>query len=365
MMTSRGCPFSCSFCASSSVFGRSYRRRSVPSVMREIEGLVRIYGATEVTFFDDLFTMQKSWVEEFCRALIRANLGIAWKCLSRTDMADPALLALMAESGCWMICYGIESGSPAVLDRMGKRLNRSAVRAVLEDTRRAGIKVFHFYMIGNEGEERQDFLETTAFAEAARPDVYQLGIATPFPGSNLYERHEGFVRATYRDWNYDIRRFAPQERICAGCSLTVGEMNDLIGAFKRRMNAVGARDRLQLAALKSSPSHACEISARAVDGGALEIAVRNIGLATWLEGRQVRLGLRFFDLDGALLSEERHMLAQDVPPGGRVAVACRLPNLGRAKLLIDMVKEHEFWFSDLSGSGAVELSLPQARRPPP
>jgi hypothetical protein len=126
------------------------------------------------------------------------------------------------------------------------------------------------------------------------------------------------------------------------------------------MNAVGALDCLQFAALKSAPSYACEISARAVDGRALEIAVRNVGLAAWSEGCQVRVGLRYFDLDDALLSEERHLLAHDVAPGGSLAVACRLPNLGRAKLLIDMVKEREFWFSDLSGSGAVELSLPQA-----
>ncbi len=124
MMTSRGCPFGCNFCASTKVWGRSCRMRSADNIIKEISLLKEKYNIEALWIFDDTFTVSKKRVEEFCHKLIEKKWNLSWFCEVRVDTVDRELLTLMKKSGCYSIGFGVESGSQRILDEViGKRIS--------------------------------------------------------------------------------------------------------------------------------------------------------------------------------------------------------------------------------------------------
>ncbi|MGW8272540.1 MAG: B12-binding domain-containing radical SAM protein, partial [Thermodesulfovibrionales bacterium] len=117
MITSRGCPYDCSFCASSSFSGRKWRARSPDQVLAEIEEIAGVYGFRGIAFLDDNFTLDPERVKEICERLIRGGLDLYWWCFSRADtiLSHEAMVASMARAGARYVFMGFESGSPVTL----------------------------------------------------------------------------------------------------------------------------------------------------------------------------------------------------------------------------------------------------------
>ena len=114
----RGCPFNCSFCTCQTYYGNRLRKRSLESVIKEIEHGIKQFGIRDFFFWAETFVVDKGYVEELCSAIIERGLSISWTSNSRVDTVDLPLLRLMARAGCWMISFGIESGSQDVLDEV-------------------------------------------------------------------------------------------------------------------------------------------------------------------------------------------------------------------------------------------------------
>ena len=119
--TTRGCPIQCSFCVSSRMFGKTYRMRSINSVVDEIEELKNKYGADAYTFYDDAFTYDIERAIKICEEIKKRKIGLPWNCQSRVDNVSKETLIKMREAGCEMVYMGVESGSQTILDAVGKQ----------------------------------------------------------------------------------------------------------------------------------------------------------------------------------------------------------------------------------------------------
>jgi len=118
VITSRGCPIGCAFCATSKMLGKKWRARSPSNVLDELEYLIETYGIKAIWFSDDIFTMNKKRVMEICDGIINKGLYIKFTCSIRVDTVDKELLSKMKEAGCYSIFYGVESGSQRILDEI-------------------------------------------------------------------------------------------------------------------------------------------------------------------------------------------------------------------------------------------------------
>lgn len=192
----RGCPWRCSFCTAPLYYETRLRRRPVAAVLAEMEDDVQKFGVREFFVWADTFTADRSYVEAFCRAVSALRTPVAWTCNSRVDTVDKALLRLMAEAGCWMVSYGIESGDDAILARCGKGITASQSRRAVEEAREAGLRVAGHFIFGLPGETESSMGRTLAFALDLPLDIAQFYAAAPFPGTPLYDeaRRQGWLR---------------------------------------------------------------------------------------------------------------------------------------------------------------------------
>lgn len=186
-ITQRGCPFQCSYC-SKSVFGRKFRQRSVGNVIAEIDSVVARFGVKELHFYDDIFTINHTWVKDFCARLRQSHPKMSWSCTTRVDLVESSLLQEMKAAGCWLISYGVESGSQEILDSVNKGYRLEQVRQAFAETRRLGIRTVAYYMIGFPEDDESSIRKTIDFVISLRPDFSSLGIGVLLPGSDLFHR---------------------------------------------------------------------------------------------------------------------------------------------------------------------------------
>ena len=189
VMTSRGCPFSCSFCVTET---RQVRYRSIEHVLAEIRDVKAAYGTTQFSFKDDSFTVNKKRVAEFCAALVRENLHIGWECNTRVDLVNEQMLRDMKRAGCNSIKVGIESGSETELVRMNKGITLDQARRAAAFFRKTGIHWTGYFLMGTPGETLKDIYGTLDFMYEIRPDFASIGVYEPFPGTAMFE--EGLQR---------------------------------------------------------------------------------------------------------------------------------------------------------------------------
>lgn len=187
MMTSRGCPYGCTFC-DRGVFGNYVRAHSPERVLAEIEELLGRYGAREIRFFDDTFTISRKRVETICEMILQRELRFPWTCLTRVNTVDPDLLRLMRDAGCWQVLFGLESGDPGMLKNLNKgssvEQNAQAVQWALE----VGLGVRGDFIIGTPGETLESLENTLAFTKRLKLDYAHFNKFVPYPGSELFER---------------------------------------------------------------------------------------------------------------------------------------------------------------------------------
>lgn len=201
VVTSRGCPYRCKFCAAKAYYGSRIRLRSPKRVVDELEWAANELGIKDFLFWAESFTMKREYALEVCEEILRRKLSIRWVCNSRVDSVDVALLRKFKQAGCWMIGYGIECGTQRVLDEMGKGTTLAQAVDATKAAKSAGLEVTGHFVVGYPGERPGEVRETIEFAKALDLDYAQFYCAVPFPGSEMYEiaRRRGWIQTD--DWS--------------------------------------------------------------------------------------------------------------------------------------------------------------------
>jgi anaerobic magnesium-protoporphyrin IX monomethyl ester cyclase len=187
VMTSRGCPWRCTFCGAEASWGRGYRAQSVPYVLDALEKAVARAPVKMIQIKDDTFTTNRKRVIALCRGIRERNLRFLWSCDTRVDVLSDELLHEMRLAGCERLSLGVESGSQAILDAIDKKITVDEIVASTELAKKWGIKVRYYMMVGNRGETRETFRETLAFLERARPHQYIFACLSVYPGTRDYD----------------------------------------------------------------------------------------------------------------------------------------------------------------------------------
>lgn len=187
ILTSRGCPFNCSFCAARIVSGKKYRAHSPGYVLEEMKMLKRDYGARQLLITDDTFTLNRGRLQEICESMIRESLGLKWFCFSQVSAIDRETLKLMKRAGCYNIGFGVESSDPAVLRNMGKNISPDAALKAVRDARSLGIKTQAFYVFGTPGETISQMRDTIEFSKKVGATLAFFNMLVPYPGTKDFD----------------------------------------------------------------------------------------------------------------------------------------------------------------------------------
>jgi len=201
LITSRGCPFRCTFCSAHSVTGYKFRPHSPERVVSEIEKLMQDYGARFFLIYDDTFTISKERVTAICNLILKKGLRIKWFCMARADTVDEEIIDLMQRAGMIAINFGVESGDESVLKVIKKGITPDKVRKAFKIVRRyRGLRVFSSFMIGLPTDTRQSIKKTVDFAIELDPDMAFFFILTPYPGTEIYEKCKGIDFEVSDNW---------------------------------------------------------------------------------------------------------------------------------------------------------------------
>jgi radical SAM superfamily enzyme YgiQ (UPF0313 family) len=201
IMTSRGCPYRCTYCAGSLIFGGTYRYNSPERVIAELKELKEKYGADDVQFYDETFTANRQRTIDLCDKMIKAELGLEWSCFTRVNLVDKELLEKMKEAGCYQIFYGLESGSQRLLNLIKKGTTLEQARTAMKLTHKAGIETWVSFMIGLPTETKEESEQTIKFALEVDPNFVQFPIATPYPGTEMYTLAKKEGKFLTDNWN--------------------------------------------------------------------------------------------------------------------------------------------------------------------
>lgn len=189
MVTTRGCPYLCTFCASHLVTGRKVRRRSVDNVIEEIKMLKKDFGIRSIDFVDENFVFYRPFVVELCERLLSENIEIAWNCPYgvRLDRVDEEMMVLMERAGCFGLSLGAESGSNRILKKIKKVLTVEQIREkVLMIRRVTNMKLQGFFMLGFPDETREEIEATIDLAVSLPFDFAVFTALLPIPGTEIY-----------------------------------------------------------------------------------------------------------------------------------------------------------------------------------
>ena len=198
--TSRGCPFDCTFCSVTKIFGRKYRFRSAENVMQEL--LFR--NARQFFFCDDNFTAHPERTRQLLKLMLKHKTG-GWVCQVRCDVAkDDELLNLMARAGCAVVCVGFESVNIKTLHAYHKKQTLEDIINAIRSFRRRKIKIHGMFVLGGDDDSEKTIWDTLKFAIRQKINTIQMMILTPLPGTKVYEELKAQKRIFSYDWNlYD------------------------------------------------------------------------------------------------------------------------------------------------------------------
>ena len=187
VMSSRGCPYDCTFCVAQSYYGKKIRKRSPARIVDEVEWTMKEFDIHDFFFWSESFTILKKNIHDLCDEIFRRNLKIRWVCNSRVDNVDLELLKKMRKAGCWMVSYGVESGDQGILDRSKKRITIEQVESAVRFARQAGLQIAGHFVLGLPGETEDTLRKTAEFSRKLDLDYAQYYCASPWPGSRFYE----------------------------------------------------------------------------------------------------------------------------------------------------------------------------------
>ncbi|MEK6977536.1 MAG: radical SAM protein [Candidatus Hydrothermarchaeota archaeon] len=244
-MGSRGCPYRCSYCAKEMQGG--YRARPVPKILEELKAL-KARGVTHLSFTDETFTLKKARVLELCREMASRGLGMRWTCQTRAELLDDELMRAMKEAGCTWIGVGFESASEEVRERAGKKIVLDDVRRAVELGKRHGVTVNLFMISFLPGETYATLDESLEFVRQEKPPLLSTVIATPIPGTRLWE--EGLASGVLErgDWEECLRKAG---RI--GTGFTAEEIEEYSRVYTAELSLYGGLIGYKLKALLGNP----------------------------------------------------------------------------------------------------------------
>ncbi|HLB74399.1 MAG TPA: radical SAM protein [Sedimentisphaerales bacterium] len=187
IITSRGCPFRCAYCAAHLTWTRNVRYRSISNIIEEIRAVIDAYGTTQFTLWDDSFTLNRKRTIEFCEALRRERLKINWACNTRFDLLDEEIITRLKEAGCNNVELGVESGSARMLRLVRKGISIDKIKNMGNILRKNNLYWSGFFMIGLPTETPDDIRATIELMKMLKPNYSTFSIFTPYPGTELYE----------------------------------------------------------------------------------------------------------------------------------------------------------------------------------
>jgi anaerobic magnesium-protoporphyrin IX monomethyl ester cyclase len=187
MVSSRGCPYRCNWCAKP-ISGNKYHLRLAADVADEMALLKVGVGVDHIWFGDDVFALNQHWVQQFAEEVVKRDASIPFKIQSRADLMTEQTVHSLKQAGCAEVWMGVESGSKVVLNRMDKGLSPESVVIARRRLKEAGIRACYFLQFGYPGEGWTELQETIAFVRETRPDEIGISFSYPLPGTVFYER---------------------------------------------------------------------------------------------------------------------------------------------------------------------------------
>jgi len=236
VITSRGCPFGCIFCSAPKMFGRGVRFRSPELVVNEIAHLREELGFKNVNIVDDTFTVRESHVQTICEKMIELKLDINWSVYSRVDTINPRMLRLMKEAGCSWICFGVESGSQTILDRIKKRITVAQSKEAVKMAKEAGINVLVSFILGLPGEDSLTASQTVGLAKELFSNYganYGFHILAPMPGTEVCERASDYgIKILTRNWS----KYNANRPVAETSSFSADQMTQIVADYEQDIN---------------------------------------------------------------------------------------------------------------------------------
>jgi radical SAM superfamily enzyme YgiQ (UPF0313 family) len=208
IITSRGCPYRCAFCSKYANTER-VRLRSAQNVYSEMIHIRERYGISHFRFIDDIFTVNNQRVIDLCEMLEGEDLY--WLACTRADRVNPTILQAMYDGGCREVMFGVETGSPSLLKKMGKRETHEQIEKAIWDAKEVGLKVKTLLIFGFPGENRETINQTKDFLMRTKPDKFTLSTYIPLPGSEVWANPAKFdveiLDRNFGQWFY----YEPEE----------------------------------------------------------------------------------------------------------------------------------------------------------
>lgn len=223
IMTSRGCPYDCTFCSVTAMFGQSYRVKSVERVLEEIKS----YDHNWFFFVDDHFIVKKKRTNMILDAFEKQKLNLRWSCQVRTELGrDTELVRKMRRTGCRTVYVGFESINTKSLEEMNKRQTPEDIRQSIKVFRKSNINIHGMFMFGSDSEDKDIFRSTSEFCRKSGINTVQYMIMTPLPGTVLYKQLEKAGRLLHKKWEYyDAMHVVFQPKNFSAVELQKGMIN--------------------------------------------------------------------------------------------------------------------------------------------
>jgi radical SAM superfamily enzyme YgiQ (UPF0313 family) len=198
VVSSRGCPYRCNWCAKP-ISGNKFHVRTPEAVAAEIRELKAKHGAEHIWFGDDIFALNHHWVEQFAREVERHDCVVPFKIQSRADLMSPQTVSALQRAGCTEVWMGVESGAQKILEAMDKGLRLADVYLARERLSAVGIRACYFLQFGYPGEGWQEILETVELVRRTRPNDIGVSLSYPLPGTRFHSQVQAQL-GNKRNW---------------------------------------------------------------------------------------------------------------------------------------------------------------------
>ncbi len=212
IITSRGCPYRCNYCASNVITRGKVYYRGIRAIIHEIKYLYNRYGKKQIWFSDDTFTSNKVFADKLMDALTDLG-GIEWSCLTRVNTVDSNLLTKMKRAGCKYISYGVESADPDMLNDMNKGITMDTVREAITNTKQSGLDMYLFFIVGYPGDTEEKVERDFDLVREICPTGVGFNIFVPLPGSKIWDElvSTGKLEPSAMNWDHLFARVGYNE----------------------------------------------------------------------------------------------------------------------------------------------------------
>ena len=213
ILTSRGCPFNCSYCVKT--YGNNFRQRTVDNVIAEIKECVRKYNIKSLRILDDTFTVSDDWVKEFCEKILKEGIKLKWTCLARPETLKKEIIPIMKKAGCVRMMIGVESGSQKILKTYNRNYDISKLKPAFDELKRNKIQSFAFFMVGAPDELEEDVEESLKVAKSLDPDFVTVNVMRVYPGTMLFDQlsEKGEANFSLTPYSSEFKAELSSERV--------------------------------------------------------------------------------------------------------------------------------------------------------